>query len=275
MTPPKPSCVARRLPPITEARDWQAPSVFRPENLLREARRQKGLYAALVPPVCVLDPDGDLVRYAEAERGAVPAPHWACYHTRLIEWGKDGQRIGAIGNAVGAAYAVLVAEQLFCCGCRLLVSVTSAGQLAEAGSPPYYVVIDRALRDEGTSYHYLPPSEYACADARLLDALWPALSRAAANPIRRGASWTTDAPFRETEAEIAAATARGLLVVEMEAAGLYAFAAARGCDVLCLAHVSNRLGRVGDFEKGDADGATASLRLVEAAATAWREQTPG
>lgn len=271
MRPPKPSCAAG-VPPIAATRDWRAPSVFRPESLLREARRQKGLCAAPVPPVCVLDPDGDLVRYLEAERGAVPAPHWACYHTRLIEWGKEGQRIGAIGNAVGAAYAVLVAEQLFCCGCRLLISVTSAGQLVEAGSPPYYVAIDRALRDEGTSYHYLPPSDFALVNPMLLDALWPALSRAATSPIHRGASWTTDAPFRETEAEIAAAVARGLLVVEMEAAGLYAFATAQGRDVLCLAHVSNRLGQTGDFEKGDADGAPESLRLIEAAASAWREQ---
>lgn len=262
-------------PPIADARDWHAPSMFRPESLMREARRQKGLRAAPVPRVCVLDPDGDLLRYVEAERGAVPTPHWACYHTRLFEWGKDGQRIGVIGNAVGAAYAVLIAEQLFCCGCRLLISVTSAGQLAEAGSPPYYVAIDRALRDEGTSYHYLPPSEYAFADATLLDALWPALSCAAMGPIHRGGSWTTDAPFRETEAEVAAAAARGLLVVEMEAAGLYAFAAARGGDVLCLAHVSNRLGREGDFEKGDANGAPASLGIIEAAAAAWREQTAG
>ena len=271
MTPPKPSCVTG-VPPIAAGRDWQAPSVFRPESLLREARRQKGLCAAPVPPVCVLDPDGDLVRYVVAERGAAPAPHWACYHTRLIEWGQDRQRIGAIGNAVGAAYAVLIAEQLFCCGCRLLISVTSAGQLVETGSPPYHVAIDRALRDEGTSYHYLPPSDFAFVDPMLLDALWPALSRAATSSIYRGASWTTDAPFRETEAEIAAAAARGLLVVEMEAAGLYAFATAQGRDVLCLAHVSNRLGQAGDFEKGHADGATESLRLIEAAASAWREQ---
>jgi uridine phosphorylase len=272
MTPTRPSRAAG-VPPVAEARDWRAPSVFRPESLLREARRQKGLQAALVPPVCVLDPDGDLVRYVEAQCGAVPVPHWACYHTRLIEWEKDGQLIGAIGSAVGAAYAVLIAEQLFCCGCRLLISVTSAGQLVEAGSPPYYVAIDRALRDEGTSYHYLPPADFASVNPALLDALWPALSRAATSPIHRGASWTTDAPFRETEAEIAAAMARGLLVVEMEAAGLYAFATAQRRDVLCLAHVSNRLGRAGDFEKGDADGAPASLRLIEAAATAWREKT--
>ena len=54
----------------------------------------------------------------------------------------------------GAPFAVLVAEELFACGCRTLISLTSAGQIVPAGSPPYFVVIDRALRDEGTSYHY-------------------------------------------------------------------------------------------------------------------------
>lgn len=257
-------------PPIALPREWRAPSVFRPEDLLREARRQKGMKPAAVPEICVLDPDGDLVRYLQAECGAEPALDWACYHTRLVEWGQADRRFGAVGNAVGAPYAVLVAEQLFACGCRLLISITSAGQLADLAPPPYYIAIDRALRDEGTSYHYLPPSDYADADGSLLDALWPALSRAAGDRLYRGGSWTTDAPFRETEAAVARAAARGLLAVEMEAAGLYAFARARGWPVLCLAHVSNRLGREGDFEKGDVGGAPASLRLIEAAAEEWR-----
>ncbi len=254
--------------PITAPRDWDAPSVFRAEDLLREARRQKGMQPAAVPEVCVLDPDGDLVRYLDAAHGATAASGWACYHSRMIEWGAQ-QKFGAVANAVGAAYAVLIAEQLFACGCRLLISITSAGQLADTAPPPYYVAIDRALRDEGASYHYLPAAEYVAADAALLDALWPALARAAPR-IHRGGSWTTDAPFRETAQAVAAAAARGLLVVEMEAAGLYAFARARRRDVLCLAHVSNRLGREGDFEKGDAGGAPDSLRLIEAAAAAWR-----
>jgi purine-nucleoside phosphorylase len=101
--------------------------------------------------------------------------------------------------------------------------------------------------------------------------LSPAIEQACAGRLLRGASWTTDAPFRETEQAVAAAAAGGLMVVEMEAAGLYAFAKARGRAVLCLAHVSNRLGQKGDFEKGEADGAPASLRLIQAAAEAWRE----
>ena len=82
---------------------------------------------------------------------------------------------------------------------------------------------------------------------------------------RAGASWTTDAPFRETARAIEAARARGILAVEMEAAALYAFARATGARVLCIAHVTNTMGRTeGDFEKGEADGTADALTVLEA-----------
>ena len=84
-------------------------------------------------------------------------------------------------------------------------------------------------------------------------------------PVRVGASWTTDAPFRETEEAIAAALTKGVLAVEMEAAALYAFAAARSVDVLCLALITNSMGQVeGDFEKGEADGSIDALAAIAA-----------
>lgn len=55
---------------------------------------------------------------------------------------------------------MLLAEELFACGCELLISITSSGQITPLGKPPYFILIDRALRDEGASYHYLPPSEF-------------------------------------------------------------------------------------------------------------------
>ena len=54
------------------------------------------------------------------------------------------------GCAVGASYAVLVAEQMFASGCNLLLSMTSSGQITVLRSPPYFVLIEKALRDEGT-----------------------------------------------------------------------------------------------------------------------------
>src|SRR5215213_3469515 len=145
-----------------------SPSVFRPEALLREARRQKGLPAVDVPAVCILDPDGDIVRRVRKEGWSKPFEPWPCYHTDLDTFELAGQSVGIVGCAVGAPFAVLIAEQLFASGCRALLSLTSAGQIVPAGPTPYFVIIDRALRDEGTSYHYAAPSEYAEADPALV-----------------------------------------------------------------------------------------------------------
>jgi uridine phosphorylase len=266
-------------PPILAGKRYAEPSVFEPENLLREARRQKGSPPGNIPEICVLDPDGDILRSLMRAGRASRSPLWACYHTDLYEFEQGGIAFGIIGCAVGASFAVLLAEELFASGCRFLISVTSAGQIAipvehEDGPPPYFVVIDRALRDEGTSYHYLPPAEYAAADGRLVEIAMQALGKLPM-PIYRGAAWTTDAPFRETATAIECCRARKILAVEMEAAALYAFAQARRRAVLCLAHVTNQMAVIdGDFEKGEADGAAASLQVIEAVARAWRDGVP-
>jgi purine-nucleoside phosphorylase len=258
-------------PPLLARRDHWAPSIFRPENMLREARRQKGLSVAPVAPVCVLDPDGDIVAYVRQHYAAKPSTHWACYHTRMWEWTSGGVHYGIIGRAVGGSFSVMVAEQLFASGCQLLISVASAGQITDVAPPPYYILIERALRDEGTSYHYLPPSRYVDADRALIEFAAGSIA-CAGRRVHRGATWTTDAPFRETAEAIALRRHEGILTVEMEAAGLYAFAAARGVPVICLAHVSNQLGCIeGDFDKGDGNGAFDSIELVMALALAWQK----
>ena len=63
--------------------DYEEPSVFRPENMLREARRQRQLPLGAVPEVCLLDPEGDIVRHRVREGQAERSPSWACYHTEL------------------------------------------------------------------------------------------------------------------------------------------------------------------------------------------------
>ncbi len=79
-----------------------------------------------------------------------------------------------------------------------------------------------------------------------------------------GASWTTDAPFRETAAAIEAARTKGILAVEMEAAALYTFARIAGVRLLCLGYVTNTMGQAADdFEKGEADGTRDALPVLE------------
>ena len=255
--------------PLLARADYAAPSVFRPENMLREARRQKGILGGSVPRVCLLDPDGDMVRYIKRLPTARKAEAWACYHTKMWEWGDPSMRFGIVGSAVGGAFAVLVAEQLFASGCELLISISSAGRIAGDFAAPCHILLERALRDEGTSHHYLPPSAYVAADPALGDLAMQSFT-AAGCVVQRGDTWTTDAPFRETAAVISARRRAGILTVEMEAASLYAFAVACSRPVLCLAHVTNELGCIeGDFDKGEHDGACASLRLFRAVAEAW------
>ncbi len=250
--------------PILDQKDHGAASVFEPTALLREARRQKGLVTENVPAVCILDPDGDIVRRLKCSGDARPAASWPCYHTDLYTFPVASRIAGIVGCAVGAPFAVLIAEELFAAGCKLLISLTSAGQIVPAGPTPYFVIIDRALRDEGTSYHYAPPAEFAFADAALVQAAAAAATGAGLR-VMVGASWTTDAPFRETAHAIEAARARGVLAVEMEAAALYALAAAKGVRVLCMAHVTNTMGLAEqDFEKGEANGTDDALKLLAA-----------
>lgn len=264
------------LPPILADKHYDAPSAFTPESLLREACRQKGLTNVPVPAVCVLDPDGDLVRHLVKEGRAVRDPAWACYHTDLYRFVETGIEFGVVGCAVGAAFAVLIAEELFASGCRFVISMTSAGQLVPVRPPPYLILVDRALRDEGTSYHYAAPAAFSMADSALLVMMRGAFDDTGV-VVLEGPTWTTDAPFRETAEAIATMQKKGLLAVEMEAAALYAFAMARKKAVLCFAHVTNQMGRVdGDFEKGEANGTRDAMSVILAAARAWRRaQGPG
>jgi len=152
-----------------------------------------------------------------------------------------------------------------------VISITSAGEIVSAGAPPpYFLLIDRALRDEGTSHHHRAPAAFSLAEPRLIGWVHESLRRYGM-PVIRGTTWTTDAPFRETRRAIRLAVAQGTGAVEMEAVALYAFARARRRLVICFAHVTNRLAQnEGDFEKGVAGGAEAALRLIGAVTRVWR-----
>lgn len=255
-------------PPLSVAKDYRAPSLFQPVNLLREARRQRALPDIPVPLVCLLDPDGDIVRYLVASGEGKKHPGWACYHTEMWTVDLEGVTIGVVGTAVGAPFAVLVAEQLAVSGASTVLSITSAGRISADLATPCFVLIDRALRDEGTSSHYQPPARWSHLDRDLKSRLANAFADLT-EPVSIRSSWTTDAPYRETSAAIAQAEALGVACVEMEAAGLYAYAAARGASVVCFAHITNTMATTGDdFEKGEDAGVYDALALTRAAALA-------
>ncbi|HQS04745.1 MAG TPA: hypothetical protein PLT16_03815, partial [Daejeonella sp.] len=180
---------------------YQTESVFKPENLLREAKRQKEKKDCNVPSVCLLDPDGDLAEYLLKTNQASLNECWACYHSKLYSFKVDGIEVGIIPCIVGSSYAVLVAEQLFVSGCTSLISITSSGIINQPNSSKRFALITEAVRDEGTSYHYLPPDAISKLAQVLYEKL--AVNSAAVNcPYFEAKSWTTDAPYRETQAAI-------------------------------------------------------------------------
>ncbi len=248
--------------PILNHKYTDKPSVFQPENLLREARIQKEITELVIPEICILDPDGDIEEYVIQKYNAQLNKAWACYHTKLFEFNHDDIKIGIIGRAVGASFAVLLAEQLFTSGCKLLLSMTSSGQLVQPMEPPYFILIEKAVRDEGTSYHYLPATEFSFMQKELKEKLQVAFDKLDLK-IFTGSTWTTDAPYRETEEAINYYKDKGIHAVEMEASALYAFAQARNKDVICFAHVTNQMASVeGDFEKGEHNGSKDALEVL-------------
>lgn len=247
---------------LIKEKNHKEPSVFRPENLLREARRQKVIQDCKIPEVCVLDPDGDIVNYLIRSEKATLNNCWSCYHTQMYEFNNFERQIGIIGTAVGASFAVLLAEQLFVSGCELLISMTSAGIVNPPPGDTRFVLIERSLRDEGTSYHYLPADETAAIDPELLSQL-QSLTNRPELAITTGSSWTTDAPYRETRTAIEYAKSQGVIAVEMEASALYAFARAQQKRVVCFAHLTNNMAQEGkDFEKGNENGSIDSLEVI-------------
>lgn len=82
--PDKSPLVSESSKPLLPTKDYAAASVFRPENLLREARRQKRLPIENVPDICILDPDGHILRQLQEDGRAQRLPAWACYHTDLF-----------------------------------------------------------------------------------------------------------------------------------------------------------------------------------------------
>jgi hypothetical protein len=146
----------------------------------------------------------------------------------------EGVACGIIARTIGGPYAVLIAEQLQAAGAKLIVGLTSAGRVSPDLPLPCLVVATSAIRDEGTSYHYLPPdSEVACKSPVV-----PLLEReliATGWAVRSGKVWTTDAPYRETKAQLTKWSREGVLAVEMQAASLFAFGVARHTSVASVA----------------------------------------
>ena len=198
----------------------------------------------------MLEFDGDLTDWLVSSGRAEIWKSWACFHTNMYSFKIDDFRCGIIPRTIGGPYAVLIAEQMRVSGAQVIIGLTSAGRLSPSMSLPSLVVATGAIRDEGTSYHYLPPAEVVDVPCELANILASEL-KVLPLPVLSGILWTTDAPYRETESQLSNHAKAGVLAVEMQAASLFAFSAAHGFPVGVVAYVTNGIGQTGlPFDKG-------------------------
>ena len=245
-----------------------APSAFTARNLIDDVRRSRQIPDGGIPPLCILEFDGDLTDWLVREGLAKPFPTWACFHTAMFTIDLEGVTCGIIARTIGGPYAVLIAEQLHASGAKVIVGLTSAGRVSPDLPLPCLVVAASAVRDEGTSYHYLQPgSEVPCESA-----LVPHLERELISTgweVRSGKVWTTDAPYRETRVQLEKWAREGVLAVEMQAASLFAFGIARQANVASVVMVSNAVDHTGEqFNTGSQEDGMRILQGIARAAQA-------
>ena len=140
-------------------------------------------------------------------------------------------------NGIGSPHAVTVFEELIALGGKLFISIGTAGGLQQEG----IFLCEKAIRDEGTSSHYEAHEKYAYPDKILTDNLEKSLKYKGLN-FKRSTSWTIDAPYRETKAEIKQYKEEGVATVDMEASALFAVARLRKVKIASAFIVSDVLG---------------------------------
>ncbi|MBN2148549.1 MAG: nucleoside phosphorylase [Anaerolineales bacterium] len=181
-----------------------------------------------MPEHCVICFFGDVISdVVEQYNGKVLVENrWEDGPHPIYEITYHGQRLAIYHPGIGAALAASLLEETIAFGCRKFIACGGCGVLAKNVAAGGLVVVSAAVRDEGVSYHYLPPSQEVIAHEKGVIAL-ASLLNAHGIPHQVGKTWTTDAPYRETPLKIARRREQGCLVVEMEAAGMMSVAQMR------------------------------------------------
>lgn len=140
-------------------------------------------------------------------------------------------------TGIGSPHAATVFEELIALGGKEFLNIGSAGGLSDFG----IFLCQKAIRDEGTSYHYLPHGEFTHPNKNLTRKLEKQLIKSKVE-FQKAPTWTIDAPYRETIAEIKHYKKTGVKTVEMEASALFAVAKVRKVKIASAFVVSDILG---------------------------------
>jgi uridine phosphorylase len=165
-----------------------------------------------------------------AEQGALKTIYeesWEDAIHRFHELAWNGRRLAVFHPGVGGPLAAGMLETAIALGCTKFIACGGAGVLDRGIAVGHFVIPHIAVRDEGTSYHYLPPSREVAASPEGVAAIERTLQEHGLQYLV-AKTWTTDAPYRETPAKVQLRRSEGCLTVEMEAASFFAVARFRG-----------------------------------------------
>ena len=184
--------------------------------------------AGRLPEKCLFAFLGDVIhKYAKAHDSDIAETLiTVSYDIKIYVLHEDGEDICLVQSPIGAAASAQVLDTLVSCGCRKVIAVGSCGVLANIAENAF-IVPNRALRAEGTSYHYLPASRYIELDEEPIHVIEDTF-RKQGLPFVTCTTWSTDGFFRETKDMVKYRLEEGCSVVEMECAALAACARKRG-----------------------------------------------
>ena len=141
----------------------------------------------------------------------------------VYEFAASGRPVTLVHPGLGAPMAAALMEELIALGCRHFIACGGAGVLHGDIAVGHLVVPTAAVREEGTSYHYFPPSRELTPSPAAVLAIRSVLDEEGI-AYRAGKTWTTDGLYRETPDKVARRRAEGCLTVEMECSALCAVA---------------------------------------------------
>jgi uridine phosphorylase len=193
-----------------------------PEAIIEPSRIIKPID---VPEHCVICFFQDVIAQVcqENTTKVISTQKWEDATHPVHELDMDGKRLAFVHPGVGAPMAAAMLEEINALGCHKFIACGGAGVLDKEIAVGHIVVPSAAVRDEGTSYHYLPPSREVTASSEGITAIERTLKQHDV-PYIVGKTWTTDAPYRETAAKVQLRKSEGCLTVEMEAAAFFAVA---------------------------------------------------
>ena len=177
------------------------------------------------PEHCVICFFAEVIESLVADHGAKVIAHSLSQIGKhpLYEIEYEGQRLAFFHPGIGAPLAIGLLEEIIARGCRKFMVCGGCGVLDKSVAVGHLLIPVSALRDEGVSYHYLPPAREAAMNPVAVAAIEKVLQRHGLEYLRTKA-WTTDAIYRETREKAAEYLAEGCLAVEMEAAAFFAVA---------------------------------------------------